>query len=365
MSDLSVALTERIVNWQKNLAAKTVTIFSNPADIEYFSDFGFLLPSEREAFLVISATQATLWYASFSPLPVDITVLTQPMYGLQTIVNSFKAEVASANITEIIFDAANLTVIEYELLAKIPNLKLTILDRNKIWQLRCSKDQIEQSALKKANQITAKVLTKVISELKAGQTEIEVAWILEKALRVAGSNALAFPTIVAFGEHTALPHHQPTHKLLNQEMAVLIDVGGKFANYCADMTRSFWFGSAPPAEYKKIHQIVLQAHDTAVDWLKNQLAAHELILAKSLDDKTRQIIITAGYGEQFIHTTGHGVGLDIHEPPSLSWRNETLLPVDVCITIEPGIYLVGKYGYRHENTFQIQTQNLVNLTDVS
>jgi len=363
MLDTPTVLLQRITNWQTNLADKTATLFSSPADIEYFTGFGFLLPTEREAFLVISKAQATLWHASFSPLPEVITTLAQPMYGLQTVINSLSLEVATSNVAEIIFDATNLTVTEYELLKKIPNLKLTELDRNKIWQLRSSKDQIEQIALKKANEITAEVVSKIILDLKVGQSEADMAWILEQALRAAGCNGLAFPTIIAFGEHTALPHHQPTTKILEPEMAVLIDCGGKFANYCADMTRSFWFGSTPPEEYKKIQEIVKEAHNATADWLKKQLAAGEPILAKNLDEKTRQIIVAACYGKEFVHTTGHGVGLEIHEPPSLNWRNETLLPENACITIEPGIYLTGKYGYRHENTFQIQAQNLLNLTD--
>lgn len=352
----------RIQAWQKTLSEQIVSLLSNPADIEYFTGFQFLLPAEREAFLTIDGTEAILWYASFSPLPAQLALTAKPMYGFGTVVD-FLTAVAEKNPTQKIeFDAANLTVAEHLRLQKISGIELSSVDREAIFKLRRTKDLAEVVALKKAAQITREAIAFAITTIKPGQTELDVAWLLEKKARELGAEGLAFPTIVAFGTHTALPHHQPTRHVLAPEMPVLLDFGARVDGYCGDMTRSFWFGEHASEEFKTIKNLVDAAYDAAVAWIKNTRVAKTPLLASDIDAQARQIITKGGFGDQFIHTTGHGIGLEVHEPPSLSWRNQSEVMVGTCFTVEPGIYVIDQCGYRFENTLLLTETGVQILT---
>lgn len=220
----------------------------------------------------------------------------------------------------------------------------------------------EIEALAHANHITHNAITFALSQLTAGMTEQDIQLLIEKNMREQGAFELAFPTIVAFGDHSALPHHQPSNRPLRGNDAVLIDCGAKWQHYCADVTRTVWFGNTPDPEFAKIENVVKNAYQKAVvscklsvvSTVESQHAAP--LQATSLDKTARDLITAAGYGQQFIHTTGHGVGLYIHEQPSLNLHNETVLKPGMVITIEPGIYLEGKFGYRFENSIAL-TEN--------
>jgi Xaa-Pro aminopeptidase len=355
MTDLPPDYSARIHTWQTQLAETgktTATLFSNPTDVTYFTGFEFLLPAEREAFVLISPTAAELWYASFSPLPTQLPIglTAQPMRGLQNLWQTLKKKLETGELVTLQFDAQNLTVAEHAELQTTSGAKLIQLDRAKIWTLRQVKDLAEQALLRKSNQLTDAVVTQVITQLTVGQTEKNVATLIEQAFKAAGAEGLAFPTIVAFGDHTALPHHQPTDRALTAETAVLIDAGAKVHGYCADLTRSFWFGQTTPQAYLTIAEQVKLAYRSTTEWITQQIQTATPITAKEIDAQARQSITKAGFGEKFIHTTGHGTGLDIHEPPSLNWNNEAVITPGVCFTVEPGIYLPGEFGYRYENS---------------
>lgn len=352
----------RLQAWQKSLAVQTVSVLSNPADIEYFTGFQFLLPAEREAFLTIAGADAILWYASFSPLPTQLALTAKPMYGFGTVIDYLAAVAEKNPALKIEFDAANLTVAEHSRLQKISNVTLSVLNREAVFELRRRKDTAEIAALKKAAKITRKAIEFVMTALKPGQTELEVAWILEKKARELGAQGLAFPTIVAFGTHTALPHHQPTATVLRPEMPVLVDFGARADGYCGDMTRSWWFGEKPAETFTTIKHIVDAAYAVAVNWIEKMQAEKTPLLASEIDTQTREFITKAGFGEKFIHTTGHGIGLEVHEPPSLSWRNQSEVVLGTCITVEPGIYVVDDCGYRFENTLLYAADGVTVLT---
>ena len=126
------------------------------------------------------------------------------------------------------------------------------------------------------------------------------------------------------------------------------------------MTRSFWFGDKPTQEYLKVKKTVHQAYQAALAKLTQPLTNQ--LQAKDLDQAARSVISLAGYGPKFIHTTGHGLGLDIHEPPSLNWRNDQEIKPGMVITLEPGIYLNGRFGCRHENTILVTKDGAQELT---
>jgi len=173
-----------------------------------------------------------------------------------------------------------------------------------------------------------------------------VARELEQMMRRAGADGLSFDSIVAFGESAAEPHHEPTHRVLEEGDVIKIDFGALSAGYHADMTRTVAFG-APAAQLKKIHDIVREAQQAGIDAVKAG------VTGGSVDAVSRMVIENAGYGEHFTHSLGHGVGLEIHEGPSLIRDGEDLLPVGAVVTVEPGIYIPGLGGVRIEDSVEV------------
>jgi len=384
----------RITTLQSHIPVGTAWLISNQTDIEYLTDFVSLLPTEREGFLWLTATQAYLIHASFSPAPkrTDIQFL-QGCYASQLLVHltsllSGKIHGGSSlnnqPITSLVIDGAGLWHNEFltvqQATRQAPGVTLTTKPQNsdQVMKMRMTKDASEITAIHTASQLMAEVLDFVRSSLRAGMTEQDVCQLLETELRSRGSLQPAFPTIVAFGSNTSLPHHQPTKTILEENMPILIDCGATHARYRSDMTRSWWFGDTPDEEYRAIEATVLDAYQAGISELRKHFEIWELtvnsgnsenhgskddrmsdemgdgmvdkITAAQLDGACRTVINDAGYGSRFIHTTGHGVGLDIHEAPSIGSSNNTPLSSGMVITVEPGIYLPGSHGFRHENT---------------
>ncbi|MCL4208533.1 M24 family metallopeptidase [Patescibacteria group bacterium] len=347
----------RLKAFQNNLDSQTAVLFSKPTDISYLVDFGFLVPEEREAFLLITKTQVTLFHHSFSP--IKKTSFCQYVAGisLEQLTKSLDQKLKDQSDTRLLIDKNDLVVTEWEALQTLP-VKLDKLTHDWLNQQKMSKDEEEIEKMVTAGKISAQTFEKLKRKIKIGLTEIEVAELLKEILRKLGSQQEAFPTIVAFGENTALLHHQPTNKKLENNQAILIDFGATVSNYRSDMTRSWWFGPNPDLEYLQISKTINAAYLAGVKALQSP----EVTAAK-IDQATRSIINQAGYGQYFIHTTGHGLGLDIHESPSIYLTNKTLIPNNCVITIEPGIYLPGKFGIRYENTLLLKDAQVFCLTE--
>jgi len=335
-------------------------LLSLATDINYLTGFNDLVPEEREAFLLITPHTNIFFHASFSPFKSPAGINSSKGWTLNKIATAIEKLHQKNSIKELLVDKSNLFVNEYEALAKLSFLKLTSFDRHHIWKLRTIKDKQEIESLKKTATATSKAISASIESLKTGITEIQLKEVIESELKKAGSEKPAFPTIVAFGPNSALPHHQPTNTVLEKEMPILIDLGAKIDGYNGDMTRTVWFGNKPSAEFLKIQEIVKTAYQAALDTLNNR--QNNQVLAKNLDQAARSIITDAGYAKEFIHTTGHGLGLDLHENLSLNWNNgQSILP-NMIITIEPGIYLEGKFGYRYENMILVTDDGTRELT---
>jgi len=199
--------------------------------------------------------------------------------------------------------------------------------------------------LARACAIAAAAYKHVRPRIKTGMTEKQVACMLENFMQAAGAEKTSFDTIVAFGKNTAAAHHDPTQNKLKARDAVLMDFGCTAGGYCSDMTRSWWHGGNEPADYKKIWTTVDGAQKAAFKKIKPG------ILAKEADGIARQIIADEGHGD-LVHSLGHGVGLNIHEAPYLSPRatDKDMLRENMVFTLEPGIYKIGKYGVRLEET---------------
>jgi Xaa-Pro aminopeptidase len=172
-------------------------------------------------------------------------------------------------------------------------------------------------------------------------TEKDLSIETEKFLKLQADNRLAFPPVVATGQNTALPHHIPTETKLNKNF-FLIDLGSMHCGYCADLTRVFFWGKISSL-FKKIYDAVRLSHDSAIDKIKAGVKANEV------DKAAREIIEKKGWGKYFGHGLGHGIGLAVHELPYLNRKNEEILKEGMVVTVEPAIYIKGKFGVRIEN----------------
>lgn len=213
--------------------------------------------------------------------------------------------------------------------------------------LRCIKEPGELERIARAAALTDAAFEQLKTILHPGMTERELAWEIERLLRPNGSGGLAFDIIVASGPNSALPHARPSAKIIQCGEPVLIDMGAKVDGYCSDLSRTFCLGKADP-EFMKIHNIVLQAQLTALAGVKAGTSAAEV------DNLARSFIEQAGYGNNFGHSLGHGVGLAAHELPAVAASSADLLANSMVFTIEPGIYLTGWGGVRIEDMVTLE-----------
>lgn len=209
--------------------------------------------------------------------------------------------------------------------------------------IRMIKDKKELDLLLKAASIADEAFTQLLDEIKPGCTERDLAARLEYYMRALGSEKTSFDTIVASGVRSALPHGMASDKVIEVGDFVTFDFGAVYKGYHSDMTRTLVLGMATPW-HKEIYTVVQEAQ------LKGLKAAQVGMTGKELDAIVRKVITDCGYGDYYVHGTGHGVGLEIHEMPNINKRGATVLQTGMIFTIEPGIYIPGKGGVRIEDT---------------
>lgn len=225
-----------------------------------------------------------------------------------------------------------------------------------VWELRKVKDEGELELMRKAGELTSEGMRVAYEVIRPGVKECEVAAEIEYAMRKRGSWGTAFNTIVASGARSAFPHAWCTSREIRKGDLVVVDIGAICNFYRSDMTRTLTAGK-PTEKQTKIFEIVKLAQETALKALKPRTKA------KDVDAVARRIVEKAGYGEYFVHGLGHGIGLEVHEPPTLNqWSKDTLAAGNV-VTIEPGIYIVGFGGVRLEDTVLIKESGIDKLTE--
>ena len=222
-------------------------------------------------------------------------------------------------------------------------------------RLRMIKSPEEIARIRRSVLNNSKAFLKTISSTRPGVSESSVAARLEYEMRRLGAEKPAFDTIVAFGERTALPHARPTSRRLKQDELVLIDMGSCQDGYMSDMTRVL-FAGRPSRRVKSMYQAVAKAQLAALD------AVRAGITTGQVDRAARKVLESEGLGKQFVHSTGHGLGLEIHEPPRLAKRDKLRLAAGMVITIEPGAYIRGFGGIRIEDTVLVTPNGCEVLT---
>ena len=219
--------------------------------------------------------------------------------------------------------------------------------------LRMRKDRHELEALRRAAAGADAALADLLRAPLAGRTERDVAATLAELLVAHGHGSAAF-TIVASGPNAASPHHEPSGRTIGSGDAVVLDFGGEVDGYHSDTTRTVVVGE-PAAQLREVYEIVQDAHAAALAVVRPGLAIQEV------DRAARTVIAEAGYVDRFIHRTGHGIGLEIHEPPYAVTGDDTVLEPGMTFSIEPGIYLEGLFGVRIEDIVAVTTDGVESL----
>lgn len=207
---------------------------------------------------------------------------------------------------------------------------------------RVFKDQRELALLQRAIDASDAAMEAVCPNITVGMTEREVAWRMEMAMRDFGADGISFDTIVASGPNGAMAHHRPSDRAIQAGEPIVIDMGAIVEGYCSDITRTVVVGE-PDETFRKIYDIVLGAQLTAINTVRPGMTGEDC------DDLSRAVIAEAGYGDNFGHSLGHGVGLAVHENPRVSPRSPDKLEPNMVFTVEPGIYLTGWGGIRIED----------------
>lgn len=226
-----------------------------------------------------------------------------------------------------------------------------------LYDLRTVKAPEEIEKIKAAQQLAEAALNRLLEHLHAGMTERETALELDFTMRRLGAEDLSFETIALTGAHTSMPHGVPDDRVIAQNSFVLMDFGAVVDGYHSDMTRTVCVGT-PTEEMREIYHIVRTAQQAGL------AAARPGITGRELDAAARDIIRDAGYGEAFGHSLGHGVGMEIHEYPVAAPSREQILAPGNVVTVEPGIYLPGRFGIRIEDFVHITENGCENLTNM-
>jgi len=264
-----------------------------------------------------------------------------------------KSLLEKAGIKELCVETGVITVNEYRQLESALE-GITLKDMPAVCeQMREVKDEYEIESIKKAGEISCKAFDDLLSFIKPGMTEKEVCAYLDYAMRRHGSEGNAFSTIVASGVNGSLPHAVPSDKVIEKGELVTVDFGAKVNGYCADMTRTIAIGEISD-ELKAIYDAVYEAQLKAVEFVGPGKSCFEA-------DKIARDILEEKYPGAFGHSLGHGVGLFIHEAPSLSTRSEKILEKGHAVTVEPGVYIPGVGGCRIEDTVIITENGCINI----
>ena len=224
-----------------------------------------------------------------------------------------------------------------------------------VWDLRKVKDETELGYMRKAAELTDKGAEAALEAIKPGAREYEAAAEIEYAMRKLGSEGLAFDTIVASGPRSAYPHGGCTEQKIKKGTFIVLDVGARYRYYRADLTRTFLVGKPTPKQ-EKIYEVVEQAQEAAFQSIRAG------VRGRDIDAVARKLIKKEGYGKYFVHGLGHGVGLDVHEPPTLNPDGKERLKVGNIVTDEPGIYIVGFGGVRIEDSVLVHRNKGERLT---
>ncbi len=332
---------ERLLdNFSENEA---VYITSYP-NIFYYSGF-----TSEEAILVITKNRRILFTDSRYTIQAKSETCEFEIEDIEK-KNAFIKELKEDSLC---FEEDNLSVKEYEELKKTE--KILKPATKLIKKPRRVKDGAELKKLADAEALADRAFSYILDRIKPGRSEKEIASELEFFMRKEGADRLSFDTICASGSRSAMPHGTASEKLIEKGDFLTLDFGCVLDGYCSDTTRTVVIKEASERQ-KEIYDVVYMAQNEALSFLKAGVSC------KDADAAARNIIKNAGYSDNFAHATGHSVGIEIHELPSLTPKSNDILETGNVVTVEPGIYIEGFGGVRIEDLVQITSENALNLT---
>jgi Xaa-Pro aminopeptidase len=321
------------------------------AHVRYLTGFsgssGLCVITPEKQFLITDRR-----YKSQAPLEVDgFTIIIAKLRLFPLIIE--KSMIPKQ--ARIGFESEHITVSDMKNLKKLLPGRHFVPDTHILETVTAVKDEGEIEFIQYAAQISDKVFKKILKLIRPGMRECDIAAEISYWHRKYGAECDAFNPIVASGERGALPHARASDKIIRCGEMVLLDFGCRYCGYHSDLTRTISVGK-PSAEMKKIYKIVLEAQKKAIDTVYNGIAA------RSVDAAARKHIRQAGYGRYFIHSLGHGLGIQIHEPLRLSALSTAILKTGNVVTIEPGIYIPGSGGVRIEDDIVVHENGCDVLT---
>jgi Xaa-Pro aminopeptidase len=256
-------------------------------------------------------------------------------------------------------EAEHFTIAEKQRLTKVRPSGVTLKNAPSIVErARMVKDGDELNRIRAAVALGAKLFDRALEVLRAGVKETEVAAEMEHAARRGGAEEMSFGTIIASGARSALPHGRASEQAIDPGGFVVCDFGVILSGYCSDQTRTVWVGSAPE-DARRVYEAVRKAQQAAIEAVRPGVAVGEV------DAAARKVLRKAGLGRYFTHSTGHGVGLEIHETPRVADGQREILQPGMVITIEPGVYFPGKWGVRIEDMVAVTAGGCEVMTPTS
>ncbi len=275
-----------------------------------------------------------------------------PEFEVRNVAEGLDKIAGELNIESLGFEEENLTVKRFSGFRRFG--KQLVPMQNRLSMPRRIKDEKEIECIKRAEELAADAYEYTLEHISVGMTEKEVALLLENYMRRGGADKTSFDTIVASGVRSSMPHGTASDKVIQKGDFVTMDFGCVLDGYCSDMTRTVVMGSCSDRQ-REIYEVVLAAQTAAIDAISAGKKCADI------DKTARDIIISAGYGDNFGHSLGHSVGIEIHESPNFSSKAEDIIEIGNVITVEPGIYIDGFGGVRIEDVVVIG-EKVENLT---
>lgn len=315
-------------------------IISNPINIEYITGVyaeGTLIINDKDNIFITDARYIE---------DVNSTITISDEINVRDQANIPENEYISffANCPRVGIEENYISYSKYQNLVRIYRLKEAVETNNLIEKMRTIKDDNEIAKIRRACEITDNCFTHLLEYIKVGMTERQIAFEIEKYFIENGANGLAFDTIVASGENSSKPHAVPTNRKIQSDDNITIDFGAKYKGYCSDMTRTIFVGSVSD-EVRNLYNFILEGQLRATNKIKDGVDGKSVARGVQIEYNARNF--------ELIHALGHGVGLEVHELPYLSYRSSYILKANMVVTNEPGIYIPEKIGIRIEDTILV------------
>jgi Xaa-Pro aminopeptidase len=333
-------------------------LINSPANRRYLSGYraGDHAPDESSGMLLITPTRALLFtsgvnadWARSEATSFEVVAIKRPWEP------AIVENIVELGLRRIGFEDRGLVVSSHNAFAGSSSDIEWIPLHGAVDSLRAQKQPEEIAKLERALQLTDQVFAAVAASIVEGESEADVAWRIERLTRETTPGTVGFDPIVAVGQHAARPHHAPTETAIRAGEPIIIDMGVAFDGYCGDLTRTIWLGD-PPVRTIEVYNIVRRAQEAAFSCIGPGVPV------KAVDQAARDVLIASGFEDFIVHSVGHGLGLRVHEAPSVSINSKDVLQEGNVITIEPGVYFPDWGGVRIEDVALVSESGSRNLT---